>query len=116
MELKGELIGTLRERIQVLQRTTVLTEYGNADETAWSIYNTFWGAIELQSAGSGKEEEGGRLATKVSAVCRLRYNANINNQMRIKSGGVEYRIDSVLHDPHRRYTFLEIIADGNSYL
>ena len=116
MDLKGEQIGTLRERVQVLQKTTILTDYGNADETAWTVYNTFWGSIDMNMTGSGKNEEGGKLATNVSVTCKLRYNAALNNQMRIKSGGVEYRIQSILHDPHRRYTFLELKSDGNGFL
>ena len=114
MDLKGEQIGTLRERVQVLQKTTVLTDYGNADETTWTVYNTFWGSIEMNMTGSGKIEEGGRLATNIKAVCKMRYNASLNNQMRIKAGGVEYAIHSILHDPHRRYSFLELVSDAQS--
>lgn len=115
MELKGELIGTLRQRVEIIQPVTTATDFGNADVTSWSSLGTFWAALELTTASSQEEEQAGKFTSKTAANCRLRYNSAITTKMRAKSGSVEYGIVSVTYDPHKRYTILELEADGNNY-
>ena len=115
MDLKGELIGTLRHRVAILQPVYSVTDFGNSDVTSWSTLGTFWGLIDLAIVSSREEEQAGKLASKTAAQCRLRYNSAITTKMRAKNGSTEYAILAVIHDPHKRYTLLDLEADGNSY-
>lgn len=112
MDLKGEQIGKLRHRVEILQPTEVATDYGNPKVTGFTTLALLWANFEMQSGGSGEEVDAGMQITTTMAMVKLRYRTDITTEMRVKYDDKEYAILRQIHDPHKRFTFLQVEFDS----
>jgi len=102
---KSELIGKMRERVIIQNKTISQSDSGFQSEN-WTNIQTVWAKVDYSSGF--EEEEADRIVAQQKIKFTLRYNVNISVNSRFLYRSNYYQIETVAYSDDRSI----IVATG----
>lgn len=110
----AERIGQLRHRAKLMKPTFTRDAFGGTN-ASYTEYAEIWCDFEFRELRSDERDDVNRVASKVYARVRARYNSVVNALWRVIYEGIEYDVLTVMPtDPLRQYMMLECERDDQT--
>lgn len=100
-------IGKLDKRV-VLQKPTVARDTMGGGETTWADYSTVWAAITPVSAA--ETVKSGRQVGELTHKIRIRYNANVLTDWKLKFGDRYFAVIGPPINPAEKNEWLDLLC------
>lgn len=107
---KKDIIGSMRERIDIVEPQYTTDTYGQDVETWIAAYLNTHAEVQYRAQGSNEEFESGKKTSFTSVIFRIRAR-EMDEKFRIVYRAKEYEIDSIAYTPDRCFMLIEARED-----